>query len=80
MGEDFSGADSAKLLDKLNKGERKELEKYVFALNYMKISNRYFLKGRDRMSDDECRKFYESRVEPYTRTLKTRLEKPLQTD
>lgn len=52
-----------------------DLRKYIFALQYMKINNRYFLEDRKRMSDDECKAYYDNRVIPKIMFLERQLEK-----
>lgn len=52
-----------------------ELKKYIFALQYMKINNRYFLENRKRMSDIECENYYNNKVVPQIKKLTQELEK-----
>ncbi len=63
------------LIAQSEKAESKtELDKYIFALEYMKINNRYFVENRNRMSDDDCKEFFMSRVLPHINKLKQRLD------
>ncbi len=49
-----------------------DIDKYIFALEYMKINNRYFVDNRTRMSDSECEKYYKEHVKPQITLLKQR--------
>lgn len=69
-----------KIIDKLisdsNKAQfRNDIEKYIFALEYMKINNPYFLDNRSRMSDSECDAYYKEYVSPQVSILKQKLLK-----
>lgn len=69
-----------KIIDKLisdsNKAQsRNDTEKYIFALEYMKINNPYFLDNRSRMSDSECDAYYKEYVSPQVSILKQKLLK-----
>ncbi len=68
------------IIDKLifdsNKAQsHNDIEKYIFALEYMKINNCYFLDNRSRMSDSECDAYYKDHVSPQVSILKQRLLK-----
>ena len=52
-----------------------ELGKYIFALECMKINNRFFLENRKRMSDIECKNYYNNKVVPQIKKLTQELEK-----
>ncbi len=63
-----------KLISDSNKAQsHNEIKKYIFALEYMKINNRYFLDNRSRMSDSECEAYYKEHVSPQVSILKQRL-------
>lgn len=65
-----------KLISDSNKAQsHNDIEKYIFALEYMKINNRYFLDNRSRMSDSECDAYYNDHVYPQVIILKQRLLK-----
>jgi len=53
----------------------REMGKYIFALQYMKINNRCFLENRYRMSDVECENYYNSKVVPQIEKLTHELGK-----
>lgn len=57
-----------------------DMEKYIFALEYMKINNRYFLDNRLRMSDSECEAYYKDHVSPQVSLLKQKLLKKKSTE
>lgn len=65
-----------KLISDSNKAQsRNDTEKYIFALEYMKINNPYFLDNRSRMSDSECDAYYKEYVSPQVSILKQKLLK-----
>ena len=51
-----------------------EISKYIFALEYMKINNPYFVKNRTRMSDSECENYSNEKITPQIMVLKQRLQ------
>lgn len=65
-----------KLISDSNRAQSpNDMEKYIFALEYMKINNRYFLDNRLRMSDSECEAYYNDHVSPQVSLLKQKLLK-----
>lgn len=49
------------------------IKKYIFALEYMKINNPFFLPERPRMSDQECRIYFATYIFPHLKILRSRL-------
>ena len=51
-----------------------DIGKYIFALEYMKINNPYFVESRTRMSDSECESYFNEKITPQITLLKQRLQ------